>query len=135
LRVLSLAPIVPRKETFVMDAARLGPLEEDRHGHLTHPRYTRKVLGLRTIIAVKEGLGSGKTINISSTGCRLHLRKPLRRGQYLTLKLYPDDGSATVQIDLAKVTWVEEDSAGIAFLSLSEPQRKRLDRLCGDRIE
>ena len=53
---------------------------------------------------------------------------------YISLMVYPNDRSATVHIDLAKVTWVEADWAGAAFLGVS-PQNQELHRLCGDQAE
>lgn len=71
---------------------------------------------------------------MTTRGCGLHLIKLLRPGQYLTLKLYPDDGTASVICDLVTVQWVEKDRAGVAFLSMSLASELRLRRLCGDRL-
>jgi PilZ domain-containing protein len=73
-------------------------------------------------------------IDIMIRGCGLRLTKPLTRRQYLTLKAYPNDGTASVQCDLVKVQWVEEERAGVAFLSMSRENELRLHRLCGDRL-
>jgi hypothetical protein len=87
-----------------------------------------KVVELRTIIADKLGLASGEVTNISPDGCGLQLTKRLRRGQYNTLMVYPSDGTATVQIELAKVKWVEAEWARVEFLCVS-PQNHELHRL------
>lgn len=71
---------------------------------------------------------------VTIRGCGLRLTIPLRREQYLTFKVYPNDGTASVQCDLVKVQWVEEDWAGLAFLSLSQENERRLYQLCGDRL-
>ena len=97
-------------------------------------RDARKVVGLRTIVADKLGLASGEVTNISPGGCGLRLTRRLRRGQYLTLMVYPNDRTAAVQIDLAKVNWVEGERAGVEFLGVS-PQNHELHRLCGDQLE
>jgi len=49
--------------------------------------------------------------------------------------MYPHDGTASVQCDLAKVQWVEEGRAGIVFLWMSRENERRLRQLCGDRFE
>ena len=100
--------------------------------HAIDPRRdVRKVVGLHAFIADHVGLASGEVTNISPGGCGLRLTKPLRRGEYVTLLVYPNDRTAAIRIDLAKVTWVEAGSAGVQFLSLY-PQNHELDRLYGD---
>ena len=97
-------------------------------------RDARKVVGLCTIVADKLSLARGKITNISSGGCALRLTKRLRCGQYITLMVYPNDWTAAIRIDLAKVTWVKDESAGLEFLGVS-PQNHELHRLCGDQLE
>ncbi len=97
-------------------------------------RYVREVVNLRMIAADKAGLASGQVIDMTTRGCGLRLTKPLKRGQYLMLKLYPDDGTASVICDLAQVQWGEKDRAGVAFLSMSLANEFRLHRLCNNRL-
>jgi len=109
--------------------------EQECQLHAIDPRRdARKVVGLRAIIADKLGLASGEITNISPGGCGLRLTKRLRRGHYITLMVYPNDRTAAVHIDLAKVTWVEAEWAGVEFLGVS-PQNHELHRLCGDQLE
>jgi hypothetical protein len=109
--------------------------EQDRHEHrMNLRRYVREMVTLRVIAADKAGLASGQVIDITIRGCGLRLTKPLTRGQYLTLKVYPNNETASVQCDLVKVQWVEEDRAGVAFLRMSLENELRLRRLCGDRL-
>jgi hypothetical protein len=56
-------------------------------------------------------------------------------GQYLTLKVSPDNGTAAVQCGLVQVQWVKEERAGVAFLGMSLGSERRLHRLCGDRLK
>jgi len=109
--------------------------EQNRHvQRMNLRRYVREVVNLPMIAADKAGLASGQVIDMTTRGCGLHLIKPLRPGQYLTLKLFPDDGTASVICDLVKVQWVEKDRAGVAFLSMSFANELRLRRLCSDRL-
>ena len=109
--------------------------EQDRHERrMNLRRYVREVVNLRMIAADTVGLSSGQVIDLTIRGCGLRLTKPLTCGQYLTLKVYPNDGTASVQCDLAKVQWVEEDQAGVAFLRMSMENELRLRRLCGDQL-
>lgn len=97
-------------------------------------RSVREAVNLRIIVADKAGLASGEAIDLTTRGCGLRLMKPLSYGQYLTLKLYPGGGMASVICDLVKVQWVKEERAGISFLSMSLENELRLHRLCDDRV-
>jgi PilZ domain-containing protein len=94
----------------------------------------RKMTSFNTIVADKVGLARGQVTNISRRGCELCLTKLLRRNQYITLKVYLDEGPA-VQIDLGKVRWVEEERAGVVFLRLSQQHTLGLSRLCAEQIK
>ncbi|HSL03415.1 MAG TPA: PilZ domain-containing protein [Nitrospiraceae bacterium] len=97
-------------------------------------RSVRALVGCRVIVADKVGLANGQVVDMTTRGCGLRLTKPLTRGQYLTLKVYPNDGTASVQCDLGMVQWVKEGRAGVVFLWMSRVNASRLHQLCGDRL-
>ena len=97
-------------------------------------RSVRAVVDFRMIVADKAGLASGQVIDMTARGCGLRLTKVLKPGQYLTLMVYPGGGPAAVPCDVGRVQWVEGDRAGLAFLSLSLENERRLHQLCGDRL-
>jgi len=120
------------KEGFAMKVILPDRSEQKAKLHeITPRRDARKVVGLHVIISDKVGLASGEVTDISPGGCGLRLTKRLRHGQYISLMVYPNDQTAAVQIDLAKVTWVAAEWAGVEFLGVS-PQNHELRRLCGD---
>lgn len=109
--------------------------EQDRHEQRKNLRRdVRKMVTLRMIAADKAGLASGQVIDVTTRGGGLHLTKPLTRGQYLTLKVYLNDGTGSVLCELAQVQWAEEDRAGVAFLRMSLENERRLHQLCGDQL-
>lgn len=121
------------KENFAMEVTLPDFSEQDCHDHELDSRIgARTVIRLRTIVADKAGLATAHVTNISNRGCGLQLARPLIHRQYLTLKVYSDEGTAVAQIDLARVTWTEENVAGIEFLSLTQENQARLSRLCND---
>lgn len=123
------------KEEFAMELTVPRLSEQNRPVQRWDPRQSvRAVVDCRMIATDKAGLASGQVIDITTKGCGLRLTKPLRRGQYLTLKVSPDNGAAAVQCDLVQVQWVQEERAGVAFLSMSLENEHRLHRLCGDRL-
>jgi len=89
----------------------------------------RMLVAFNTVVADKVGLARGQVTNISRSGCALGLTKLLRRNQYITLKVYLDEGPA-IQIELGKVRWVEEERAGVEFVCLSQQHTLGLYRLC-----
>ena len=106
-----------------------GPVPE-----MNRRMEARKVVSVNTIVADKVGLARGQVRNISRRGCELCLTKTLRRDQYITLKVYLDEGPA-MQIDLGKVRWVEEERAGVEFLRLSQQHMLGLSRLCAEQVK
>lgn len=97
-------------------------------------RSVREGVALRIIVADKAGLASGQVIDMTMRGCGLRLTKPLTRGQYLTLTVYPSDGTAAVQCDVVQVQWVEENRVGVVFLWMLQEHDRRLRHLCDDRL-
>jgi hypothetical protein len=123
------------KEDFATEETLPMLSEQDCHEQRMNLRqYVREVVTLRMIAADKAGLASGQVIDITIRGGGLRLTKPLTHGQYLTLKVYQNDGTASVQCDLVKVQWVGEERAGVTFLSMSRENELRLHRLCGVRF-
>jgi hypothetical protein len=123
------------KENFAMELTVPILSEQDRHAQRWDPRQSvRAVVDLCMIATDKAGLASGQVIDMTTRGCGLRLTKPLRRGQYLTLKVYSDDGTAAVQCDLVQVQWVKGDRAGVAFVRMSLENERRLHQLCGDQL-
>jgi hypothetical protein len=86
----------------------------------------RRGVDYRGIVADKVGLANGQVIDITTRGYGLCLTKPLTCNQCLTLKMYPNDGTASVQCDLGKVQWVKEGRAGVVFLWMSHENARRL---------
>lgn len=109
--------------------------ERNRHEEKKNQRrYVRKMVTLRMIAADKAGLATGQVIDVTTRGARLRLTKPLTRGQYLTLKMYLNDGTGSVLCELVQVQWAEKDRAGVAFLRMSLENERRLHQLCGDQL-
>jgi hypothetical protein len=109
--------------------------EQECHLHARDLRRdARKMVGLRAIVADKLGLASGEITNISPGGCGLRLTKRLRCGQYITLLVYPNDRTAAIRIDLARVNWAKAGLAGVEFLGVI-PQNHELQRLCAEQAE
>jgi hypothetical protein len=125
----------PVKEEFAMEGTVLMLSEQDLHvQRMNLRRSVRAVVDFRMIAADKAGLAIGQVIDVTTWGCGLRLTKPLTRGQYLTLMVYPNDGTASAQCEVVQVQWVEEDRAGVAFLWMFLELNRRPWPRDGDRL-
>ena len=97
-------------------------------------RCVRKVVRIPTTVANKGGLTNCVVTNISESGCELQLVTSFLPSHYLTLKIYPQDGTAAWQITLAEIRWVEKEWAGVKFVSLSQVDKAILQRLCSGQV-
>jgi PilZ domain len=123
------------KHAFTMEVTVPILSDQGQQEQRREPRQSvRAGVALRVIVADKAGLASGQVIDMTARGCGLRLMKPLTRAQYLTLMVYPDNGTASVLCDLVKVQWVEEDRAGVAFLRILQDHEHRVRQLCSDRL-
>ena len=107
---------------------------DSRPSHTDPRREARTAVSLRVAIADNAGSANGLVYNLSASGCGIQLTKPLLRGQYLWLKLYPEPQTMPPLYDVVRVRWVEEERAGIEFLSLPMTELRQLHRLFGDQI-
>lgn len=103
-------------------------------------RRARRVVRIPTTVADQSRFASGVVTNISEGGCELREVScdwspfPFFPSQYLTLRLYPLDRTAAVQIALAEIRWVEREWAGVEFVSLSQEDQAKLQRLCNKPV-
>ena len=97
-------------------------------------RHDRTPVSLRVVVADKSGLAEGQVLDLSPRGCRLRLNKRLMPGQYLWLKIYPEDGRTTPICDLVRVRWMVDDLVGVEFLCIALESLFRFHKLFGDQI-
>ena len=93
-------------------------------------QFARRVVRIPTTVADKSGLANGVVTNISDSGCELQLVTSFLPSQYLTLKIYPQDGTTAWQVTLAKIKWIKRELIGLEFVSLSQVDKATLQRLC-----
>ena len=103
-------------------------------------RRARREVRIYTTIVDQSRFATGVVTNISEGGCELRevscdwSPPPFFPSQYLTMKLYPLDGTAVLQIALAEIRWVERELAGVEFVSLSQEDQAKLQRLCSKPV-
>ncbi len=93
-------------------------------------RNARRVTHLgRVLFAGDCGFGIrgvGFLEDISTTGCRLISESPLKIGMELGLSVVGPSHERDIEIELAKVRWVDGDRIGLEFLGIDPLERERL---------
>jgi PilZ domain len=105
-------------------------LEQLQPKTLDHRRGVRKNVRLNASIVTANWIATCQVTDVSMSGCRLHLFKPLTLHQYLALEVKLVDSTASVHIPLAQVQWTNHQIAGVEFVYLSHNTRQQLVRLC-----
>ena len=118
-----------------MDVAKLMPFPHDRSGRANDlRRFARRAVRLPATVEAQHRLAHAVVTNISEAGCELRLVTPLPLSHYLSLKIYPQDGTAKWQIPQAEIRWAEREWAGLKFRSLSQADKAMLQRLCSGYV-
>lgn len=78
--------------------------------------------------------GAGILLDLSSGGCRLESPLLILPGLSLELRIYVPGWEWPIIIDGADVQWVNEETAGLAFVQMRETERQRLDEMIAARL-
>ena len=73
--------------------------------------------------------GTGIILDLSAGGCRVESPLLLTSGVTLELRIHVPDLAWPVMVEAATVQWVSDQSFGLAFLRMKDPERQRLDQL------
>lgn len=87
-----------------------------------------------TVSGSAQPEGAGILHNLSRGGCRLESALLMLPGLSLELRIYVPGWEWPLIIDGADVQWVDEDTAGLAFVQLRETERQRLDDVMATRL-
>lgn len=118
-----------------MDAATLFSSQQDLLVKVRDPRRgVRRVVHIPAAVSDKRGRVNCVVTNLSEAGCELRLVTSYFLSQYLTLKLYPHDGAAAVQITLAKIRWVQREWVGVEFVSWSQKDQAKFQQLWSELV-
>src|SRR5262245_64241102 len=74
-----------------------------------------------------EDSDDGTLLDVSRKGARLRVNHLFQRGQKLTLMLNLPWDEPPVEVRLAVVKWVQDDTVGVEFLKLEDGDRVSLD--------
>ena len=93
---------------------------------LDHRRRGRKSVRFDASIVTANGIATCQVTDISTSGCRLQLFKPLRPDQYLALEVEFVNPTGTVHFPLAQVQWTKNLIAGVEFVYLPDNTRQQI---------
>lgn len=93
---------------------------------LDHRRRGRKSVRFDASIVTANGIATCQVTDISTSGCRLQLFKPLTPDQYLALEVKFLDSTGTVHFPLAQVQWTKNLIAGVEFVYLPDNTRQQI---------
>lgn len=93
-------------------------------------RNARRVTHLGRVLFMADcgfGIrGVGFLEDLSTTGCRLISEIPLNIGMELGLSLVGASHERDIEIEMAKVRWIEGNRVGLEFLGIDPLERERL---------
>jgi hypothetical protein len=89
-------------------------------------RGVRKSIRFDASIVTANGIATCQVTDISTSGCRLQLFKPLTSDQYLALEVKLVDSTGTLHFPLAQVQWTKNLIAGVAFIYLPDNTRQQI---------
>ena len=99
-------------------------------------RNTRRVAvtGQASVISpLTEDSEDGTLLDLSRKGARLRINHLFQRGQKLTLMLNLPWDEPPVEVRLAAVKWVQENTVGVEFLKVEDDDRVSLDVFLSSR--
>jgi hypothetical protein len=87
-----------------------------------------------TVSDPTEPEGTGLILDLSRGGCRLESPLLILPGLSLELRIYVPGLEWPLMIDGADVQWVNEQTAGLAFVRIREAEQQRLDEVLTTRL-
>ena len=99
-------------------------------------RYTKRIAvrGQASVISLlTEDSEDGALLDLSRKGARLRINHLFQRGQKLTLMLNLPWDEPPVEVRLAAVKWVQENTVGVEFLKVENDDRVLLDVFLASR--
>jgi len=94
------------------------------HERRVQPRFTTQ---LRSTFSGTREEGHGRTIDISSGGCKIESEMPVAVGSTFECRLHVPGLDWPLRVDEATVRWVEGKTFGIAFTRLRKEEQTKLE--------
>ena len=93
-------------------------------------RHQRFPVHFHTVLSgPKLSESSGTVINLSEGGCCVETNSQVYTGIQIALVLQVPGGEPAIQVEKAAVRWSRGHELGVGFITVSPPNKERLDQL------
>ena len=106
--------------------------EKARMEQRQQPRFTSQ---FRSIFSGGQQEGQGRTLDLSTGGCRIETDVPVTVGAAFECRIYVPGLDWPLRIDEAQVRWVKAGTFGIQFTKIQPTEGAKLDRVIASLTE
>ena len=90
------------------------------------PRFTSQ---FRSIFSGGQQEGQGRTLDLSTGGCKIETDVPVTVGHAFECRIYVPGLDWPLRIDEAQVRWVKDGTFGIQFTKIQPDEEAKLERV------
>jgi len=108
---------------FKSETAEQAPRNAQSHERRVQPRFTTQ---FRSTFSGQNEEGQGRTLDISSGGCKIESDMKVVQGATFECRLHVPGLDWPLRIDEARVRWIEGNSFGIAFTRIRPEELAKL---------
>lgn len=114
---------------FKPEAVEQVPAKSSSHERRIQPRFTTQ---FRSSFSGQNKEGQGRTLDISSGGCRIESDMKVVQGATFECRLHVPGFDWPLRIDEATVRWVEGNTFGLAFTRISPKEVSKIEAILKD---
>lgn len=117
-------PLKGFSESVNAGTAQQASSKSSPHERRVQPRFTTQ---FRSTFSGKNKEGQGRTLDISSGGCKIESDMKVVQGATFECRLHVPGLDWPLRIDEATVRWVEGNTFGIAFTRISPEEVSKIE--------
>jgi hypothetical protein len=114
---------------FKSKAVEPVPAKSSSHERRIQPRFTTQ---FRSSFSGQNKEGQGRTLDISSGGCKIESDMQVVQGATFECRLHVPGLDWPLRIDEATIRWVDGNTFGIAFTRISPEEVSKLEAVLED---
>ena len=108
---------------FKSEAVEQAPSDPQSHERRVQPRFTTQ---FRSTFTGRNEEGQGRTLDISSGGCKIESDMKMVQGATFECRLHVPGFDWPLRIDEAMVRWIEGNTFGLAFTHIRPEELTKL---------
>lgn len=114
---------------FKSEVAEKAPRKPQSHERRVQPRFTTQ---FRSTFSGRIEEGQGRTLDISSGGCKIESDMKVAQGATFECRLHVPGLDWPLRIDEAMVRWIDGNTFGIAFTRIRPEELAKLNIVLAD---